>query len=394
MAYTAPDHYSYNFRFKINKLPAEKTDKISGYITCCGILFGMMFVILGAYEILAYLLQVSDESYDFDTPINMSVKNLFVLRYSFDTFILLFGLLIVSISIAARKRYKTIYFDGENVKITHQHLFGKSHIEKEKLYNYQGVLLKIEHYQFGLINRNRYIIELYHKEKNKRVPLYISTRGHNIRKIWDGYAEKLRMPALFMTDHGLVSRHHNELNSTLKELSKRWHLNVLYREEEHAPASIRYRVKADKVIIKEKKLFFDIYSILAILGLLLFGSLLVYSGINHSIITEYIGMKWFVALIGSGLVLTLLSLIVILTKDVIVMTPDKLILGHNFMFIQKNAVVMDKDDISVVDIGHNPITDRYYISIISHNRNIIFGKNMPIDDLRWIRGCIIREIVR
>ncbi|MBP1532428.1 MAG: hypothetical protein ILA52_02905, partial [Alphaproteobacteria bacterium] len=314
--------------------------------------------------------------------------------YSFDTFILLFGMLIVGISVAARRRYKTIYFDGENIKIKHQPLWGKPHIENEKLYNYLGVLLKIEHYQFGLINRNRYIIELYHKEKNKRVPLYISTRGHNIRKIWDGYAEKLRMPALFMTDHGLVSRHHNELNSTLKELSKRWHLNVLYREEEHAPASIRYRVKADKVIIKEKKLFFDVYSILAMLGLAVFGSLLVYAGFNHGIITEYIGVKWFAGLMGIGIIFTLLSLVVIFIKDVIVLTPDKLVLGHNLLFVRMNAVIMDKDDISVVDIGHNPITDRYYLSIISHNRSIIFGKNMPIDDLRWIRGCIIREIVR
>jgi hypothetical protein len=47
-----------------------------------------------------------------------------------------------------------------------------------------------------------------------------------------------------------------------------------------------------------------------------------------------------------------------------------------------------------LDIGHNPVTDRYYLSIISHDNNIVFGKNMPIEDLRWIRGCVIREIVK
>jgi hypothetical protein len=55
---------------------------------------------------------------------------------------------------------------------------------------------------------------------------------------------------------------------------------------------------------------------------------------------------------------------------------------------------MKKNEIEAVDIGHNPITDRYYLSLISHDKHMVFGKNMPIDDLRWIRGLVIREIVK
>jgi len=221
MTYTAPDHYSYELKFAIDKLPAEQKDKLPSRLSICGIIFGSMFVILGAFEIIAYFLNYSDESYDFNLPTGVSANDVFVHRYTFDTFILFFGMLIVSLSVMALMRYKKVFFDGENIRVEHKPLFGEIHTEKEKLYNYLGVLLKVEYYQLGLINRNRYIIELYHKEKNKRIPLYISTKSDNVREIWEYYAAKLRMPALFMTDRGLVSRNHAELSKTLKDMAKR-----------------------------------------------------------------------------------------------------------------------------------------------------------------------------
>jgi hypothetical protein len=59
-----------------------------------------------------------------------------------------------------------------------------------------------------------------------------------------------------------------------------------------------------------------------------------------------------------------------------------------------NSDYLSKDDIVSVDIGHNPLTDRYYLSVITNNRSFVFGKNMPIEDLRWVRGFIIREVIK
>jgi hypothetical protein len=84
----------------------------------------------------------------------------------------------------------------------------------------------------------------------------------------------------------------------------------------------------------------------------------------------------------------------IFSKDVLVITKNEVVLGHNVSFLRTDVEFLPKEDIESVDIGHNPITDRYYLSIISHDNNIVFGKNMPIEDLRWIRGCVIREIVK
>ncbi|MBR1600435.1 MAG: hypothetical protein IJ677_02530 [Alphaproteobacteria bacterium] len=394
MEFVAPDHYSYKFKFDIEKLPAIYTDKISSKISICGIFSGLLFVMLGLFELVSYFMDISDESYNFATSPQLSSESVFWFRYSFDSFILLFGLLIVFLSVSALLRCKTIFFDGENIRITHKPLFGEEKVEVETLYKYLGVLLKVEYYQFGLINRNRYIIELYHKEKNKRVPLYISTSGENIRQIWEYYSEKLRMPALFMTDHGLVSRNHNELDKTLKIMSKRWQLDAVYDEEKNAPSSLKYKEKSDRVILKEKRLFFDVYTILSLWGILILGSLMIYAGINYQVVLQYIGFGWFIGALGIGLLVIMFSLISIFCKDVLIINKHDLILGHNLTFLRMDIEFMPKDEIESIDIGHNPITDRYYLSIISHNKSMIFGKNMPIDDLRWIRGCLIREIVK
>ena len=394
MTYVAPNHYSYKFKLDVDTLPAKKTDKLSPTIAVWGLICGLLFTALGAYEIIAYFLNYSDETYDFTLPKNVSLHQLFVLRYSFDTFILLLGLTVTILAAVSLFRKKIVYFDGDRVKVKHKTLFGKSLVAEDELYNYLGVLLKVEYYQLGLITRNRYIIELYHKEKNKRIPLYISTSGKNIRKIWENYADKLKMPALFMTDHGLVSKHHNELNKTLIDMSKRWHLDALYREEENIPNSIKYNARPDKVVLKEKHTFFDVYTILSFFGALFLGALCIWSVLNYALLKEYIGNVAFAAILSFCGCLSLGILIGIFSTDVLIIKNGDIILGRNLAMFRTDIESLPTDEIESVDIGHNPITDRYYLSIIAHQGSIVFGKNMPINDLRWIRGCIIREIVK
>ena len=241
MTEAAYNHYSYKFKFNIDKLPAVQTDRLSRRLAFCGILFGMVFVALGLFEAAVYFYYGAEQNYDFDLPNQLSTSDLMWRRYVFDIVILILGILIVTISVLVWRRHKTIFFDGENVKIDYRSMFGKEHTETEVLHNYLGVLLRVEYYQLGLMSRNRYIIELYHKDRNKRVPLYISTSGRQVRQMWEMYAAKLKMPALFMTDHGLISRHHGELNKTLKDMAQKWHLTSLYRAEDHVPAAIKYK---------------------------------------------------------------------------------------------------------------------------------------------------------
>lgn len=68
------------------------------------------------------------------------------------------------------------------------------------------------------MTKNKYIIELYHKNPQKTAPLYISTKGKNIRKIWEYYAQKLNLPAVVLTDEGMVRREVSDLDKSIKEM--------------------------------------------------------------------------------------------------------------------------------------------------------------------------------
>ena len=144
----------------------------------------------------------------------------------------------------------------------------------------------------------------------------------------------------------------------------------------------------------ERRLFFDIYSILAVFGVVILGALMIYAGLNYQYITPYIGLGGFVGAMSACMLVFLLSLVVVFSKDVLILTDDGIVLGHNILFLRIDLEYMPKDKIAAVDIGHNPTTDRYYLSIISDERSLIFGKNMPLDDLRWALGLVIKELAQ
>ena len=387
-------HYSYKFKFDIEHLPVEQRDRVSGKLSVLGLIFGLGFIALAVFEAFSFLYGGTNEVYTFDLPTKFSANEILLQRYVFDTILLFLGLVIVAVSVFSFLRHKVIFFDGENIKLTYYSPFKQPKTEIEALYNYLGVLLRVEYFQLGLMSRNRYIIELYHPEKNKRVPLYISTNSHNVRHMWEYYSAKLKLPALFMTDHGLISRHHSELSKTLNDMATKWHLKTLYRENEKMPASVKCKILPHKAIIKERRLFFDVYSILALLGIFVLGFLVIYAGLNYQYIMPYLGLSGLLSfmVLCSGVVL--LSIVVLLSKDVLVITEDGILLGHNILFLRRDGGFVLKNEIAAVDVGHNPTTERYYLSIIADNQSLIFGKNMPVNDLRWVRGFVIKQIAK
>lgn len=394
MADKMPNHYSYKFKFDIDQLPAQQKDRTSGRLSILGLIFGMAFIALAVFEIIAYLYLDTDETYTFDVPTRFSAQDILMQRYAFDALALILGIIIVAVAIISFWRHKVVFFDGENIKMTYYSLFNKPHTETETLHNYLGVLLRVEYYQLGLMSRNRYIIELYHPEKNKRVPLYLATSSRNVRQMWEYYSAKLKLPALFMTDHGLISRHHSELNKSLSDMAAKWHLKSLYREDETTPTTIKCKLMPHRAIVKERRLFFDIYSILALFGILILGALMGYAGFNYQYLTPYISTGGLLALMITGGVIILASLIVLFSKDVLIITDQGILLGHNILFLRRNAEYVKKDEIAAVDVGHNPTTERYYLSIIADRQSLIFGKNMPVNDLRWVRGFVIKQIAK
>ena len=48
----------------------------------------------------------------------------------------------------------------------------------------------------------------------------------------------------------------------------------------------------------------------------------------------------------------------------------------------------------MVDVTENPVTGRYFVSLISDDKTITFGRKLPKEDLRWVKKFLIHMIIR
>lgn len=190
-----PDHYSHSFKLDISKLPTREVDRFSRLVLILSALCGAMLCLIGFYQIFHFSLDgVAD--LESNLPRTHIKIHTFVPPIVFNSLLLVLGFGLILNAFIRMLRYKIIFFDGDTIMVKNQPLFSKSYGFSEHLYNYSGVRLRVKFYQYGLFNKNKFIIELYHKDPAKTIPLYISTSKHHIRKIWKEYAQILRMPAL------------------------------------------------------------------------------------------------------------------------------------------------------------------------------------------------------
>ena len=175
MNYNMPDYFSHKLELKLDKLPAKTSDRTNWRFILPGLIFGALLFFLGTYEFFNGFRQPKSS---FDDLIGMPDA----LQYQplinptfFDIVFILIGLGMIAASITSYIRYKKIIFDGKTVTIGFRPVLGEKVIIRENFKNYQGVRFRIEFFQFGFINKNKYIIELYHKDPSRIIPLYIST---------------------------------------------------------------------------------------------------------------------------------------------------------------------------------------------------------------------------
>ena len=180
--YKTAHHYSHCFALNVDKLPTKNSDRIALRILYPGLFFGILLAALGLFD----LWFVFDSSMRETSADYIWINPLFM-----DAVFILLGCGIVFKLLASYLCYRKIFFDGKSVTIVDRKLGGKKITYKENLKNYDGVEMRIEFFQFGILNRNRYIIELKNKNIHKIAPLYISTSSKNIRQIWKNYADEV-----------------------------------------------------------------------------------------------------------------------------------------------------------------------------------------------------------
>lgn len=394
MKFNAPDHFSHNFELKIEHLPTKKSDRIALSILYPGLFFGTILVALGLYE-LCNGFRGGKNAFDMSKgSADFAATETFMAPWVFDFAFIALGIWIIVSLFFSYIRYKKIFINNDSVEVVHRPVWGKKKAYKDKLKNYEGVRFRIEFFQYGFLNKNKYIVELYHKSKNKTVPLYISTSDKKVRKMWEYYAKKLNLPALIMTDEGMVTRNVQDLDKSLRELAKEGVIENHYDDKAPLPPSLALVRKRDKIVIKSRNFVWDAYNFLAWLGVITLGGFVVCSWLSNEFGYNLSHNMVVIALYCIAVLVLLASSWLLCRKDKIVIKPHKVIIVHKFMLFSHKNNEINKDDIESVDVSFDPSTERYFVSISSDEKTMVFGKKLPLGDLKWVKSYLIDNIIR
>ena len=382
-----PLYFSNNLEFIMKSGAGSCTDRAKLPSLIPAMMVGLLLVLLGAYE-WAQVFRGGDIGIG-DAPTYQPILSV----WFFDLCFVLVGIGIITSNILTYLDYNKYQISSSAVTIIHRRLFGGKKIIKEKLSSYIGVRFRVEFLQSGIVTKNRYIIELYQKNNERMVPLYISTSNKKVRLKWKEYAKLFKLPAAIDTDEGLKLVDAKDLSKSLATLYKQGRIVDDYDDYERLPSSIRFVRKKDKIVIKIRKIVWDAYNIIAwfIVGI----TFLVMLVALRAIVLSGAGAPWILYMISTGALLLIIAMVFVLfRKEKLVLKRHKIVNTHKYMLFSTKHNQIMKKDIAEVEVTENPATGRWFVSIIADNNTITFAAKLPKKDLRWIKRFLIHEIVK
>ncbi len=147
------------------------------------------------------------------------------------------GLALLAVSIHLLLRRRVVTFARSGVSVKERKLLTES--EWQAPYSeFEGVLLR-EYTRRGKHSSTTYqIIELKHPDPSKTLPLHIQSGTEPPRTAWEGYVDKLGLPALRQTADDIVERDASDLDHTLKMLADEGKIEVDYDPSEPVPGGL------------------------------------------------------------------------------------------------------------------------------------------------------------
>lgn len=387
-----PKHLSYNYKLGIDRIPTRANDRLSLKVILPAIFIGLLMALLGVFELNNGLYDEGTKNvYKIAKDIHQPLINHLFADYSF----IILGLGIVAGAIIAHIRYKKIYFNGRTFNVDFKGVFGEVEMFSEHLRNYRGVRMRIEFFQFGIVNKNKYIVELEHIDPGKTIPLYISTNGTGIYDIWHYYAKRLEKPTIMDTDEGLKVTDTSDLNKSLKNYINSNDLAQNYAVIPPMPKVFKYAHKDGKTILISKKAFWDILSIIVSVWLLFYGLVLGFTFYNHDKLLKMVDSAWKLdAGLAVASVVLVFCLLWLFRREKIVIKDNRIILIYKFILLSRKNQDVDIDHIKDIEIMRNPINNRYYLALITQYNIAAYGSKMPLNDLRWVKKFLIHEILK
>ena len=186
----------------------------------------------------------------------------------------LIGLSIIGWATTLLFRRHIAVLSDDGVEVTQRSLFGaKAWYEPYRAY--KGVLRRKVVVRTKNSSRTYQVIELLHEDRDKCVPLFIRQTKEQPRSQWEGYAERLELPALEIEDGGLSARQHDELDKSLRERVADGAVSHAFDPDERPPAGLEVtRDHADSFTIAITAPRFPLwfFGIFVVIGLGLIGA--------------------------------------------------------------------------------------------------------------------------
>ena len=375
-----PDHFSTKLKFNLDKVPASVTDRSGLKWILSGWFFGVLMLWLGIFELFSFLTA--------EKNINQS----FMVVEIFAFMVILIALGLIVYSFFSFVRCKKFYFDGREFHVIYRPAVGVKHQFREPIEHYIGVRLRVLFVQSGIFNKNRYIVDLYHPDSNKIVPLYISTSNKNIRKIWESYARLFQLPVLSVGDIGLVQRDYEDLDKSVKELAQDSKIPFIVSGKLPAPSSLNIEEKRGATQITPKRFYWDTFSAFALCIYIAIILILIGTATFMFITGHFISSKslliWLVLIC-----VTLYFIIRLFNSYTLVITSDKIVVNEVLLgiFVKKNEI---RNDVAEsIELSYDPTTSRYKLAIISDDKTITLGSRLPVSDLLWLKDFVIRKLI-
>ncbi len=380
-----PKHLSYDYQLKLDEVPAKQDDRMPLKVVMPGIVLGFLMAVIGLAELAGGMYDPESLGYELDPDIRPPLFS----HTAVDTAFIILGLGIIIGAVVSYIRYKKIFFNGKTFSVDLRGVFGENELFREFLRNYNGVRLRVEFFQFGILNKNKYIVELEHRDPQKTIPLYISTDGTGIYQIWYYYARRLGMPTILDTDEGANIKEPAELDKNLKEYLADKDMLAVYENTPPPPEEIVLIKKSDRTIIKPQRIFWSIFSLLGVFWLGFYLLLLAIAALNYEQISRLVGSA-----LQTGLFFTLAVALAVFfiglmfKKDKIVIKDGRVILVHKILFVSRKKYA-PLDRIRDIRVVYDPAADRYYLAVITDTDMLAFGRSVPVEALQWTRDFII-----
>jgi hypothetical protein len=389
MSVAVPTHLSNKLEFDYKNKSSFLVDRANFKLLLPGIIFGILLFLLGIYELCHAFENGGEELIPAE---EVQIYHPLLAAWFFDICFMVVGLGMALTNIFLYLRYNKYRFWGKKVTLVKRPFWHAKITIQEDLKNYTGVRFRVEFLQSGFLTQNRYIVELYHPNAAKIVPLYISTSSKGVRRKMKEYAKAFKLPVVMDTDEGMRFVDYKDLNKSVAALYRKGLIEDKYDVYETLPQHIRYVRKRDKIVLKVRKVVWDVYNIMAWIAIFLVGAIIIAVLLNLDTFKNvFASTLYSMSLLGIGIII--ISIQILFRKEKLVVKKHKIVNTYKYMLFSTKHNEILKKDIEDVEVTMNPVTGRYFVSIISEDNTITFGAKMAIKDLQWIKRFVIHEII-